>query len=718
MAIPMLLVTLLVGWVFLIHRVIPAPPLVISEETTRITGPLTADGQIDFLKALEELTYPPELATDENGFRIFVRLFGDVARYDEPEDREFYRLQKYEKLGLDPDIQPTLVLPEDPSTVVMNYFRAKGEERSWRSILGDRNYWTLEEYPMLADWVHGIDAPLDAIAEAIHKPVFFFPLLRDRGSMQSGIPQGISFSSLSDSMLFRNIARIFQARAFYRIGQGDIDGAIDDKLTLHQLGRQMTRSSLLSQSLMGMGNEGIAWSIPIGANPDHPLTEQQIRRLLEELNALPLRTSSADMYEQVRYEILDSVQNFHITVTQKKMLFSEALAECFDINVDNPIISWMFADAHLHTLDWNTIYRQMNDLWDAMQEPSVRTKYASILDETEQPSGGEILSCLLTPGGKEALLVRLIVAQFITSEMHNFESWTHLQECWENMQRLALAILLYELEHGTMPGEDWAVQIGEYLGKDAERYFSCPLNPSPKGCTTYALIHYGDTVPGSLGTLLLLELNSPVPMGEAIMTVDEVITFVDGDRVFGQVEAGCCGRTWMEEGVVAGTSQLTAHRGGANTAHRSGAVRFMPQTIAKEELLRLLGRGAAVTIAEKQRDKTKKDGKGKGQDSINSKNSVAVTIMALFFSACRIFARPAFSPTTKCVTCWSRFFVALPPIDPTISIASSRSISRPDVFLSLPVKAKYVFWKRLSFGRNRNSSNEVGKTSGFPIFSK
>jgi len=65
---------------------------------------------------------------------------------------------------------------------------------------------------------------------------------------------------------------------------------------------------------------------------------------------------------------------------------------------------------------------------------------------------------------------------------------------------------------------------------------------------------------------------------------------VDGDRVFGQVEAGCCGRTWMEEGVVSGTSQLNAHTGGANTAHRNGTVRFMAQTIAKDELLRLLGR--------------------------------------------------------------------------------------------------------------------------------
>ena len=78
----------------------PAPALVISEETTRITGPLTAEGQIDFFKALEQKMSPPELATDDNGFRIFVRTFGaiDTLFFSQ----EFYRLQKYENWDLIP----------------------------------------------------------------------------------------------------------------------------------------------------------------------------------------------------------------------------------------------------------------------------------------------------------------------------------------------------------------------------------------------------------------------------------------------------------------------------------------------------------------------------------------------------------------------------------------------------------------------------------------
>ena len=73
-----ILLLLLFGLRFFIWLT-PPPPLVISEETTYLTGPLTNDGLIDYFKALEERFTPPELATDENGYRIFLRQFGDVV---------------------------------------------------------------------------------------------------------------------------------------------------------------------------------------------------------------------------------------------------------------------------------------------------------------------------------------------------------------------------------------------------------------------------------------------------------------------------------------------------------------------------------------------------------------------------------------------------------------------------------------------------------------
>ena len=586
-AIPAVAVALLVGWMILIHRVIPAPALIISEETTRITGPLTADGYIDFLKALELRTYPPELATDENGFRVFVRLFGDVGQHHDigDEDREFYRLQLYEKLGLDPDVPPTLVLPDDLDHVIHSYYNEKDEERSGTSPLIGSNFWTLEDYPMLADWVNEIDEPLAAIAEAIRKPVFCFPLLSSRGSAEAGRPQNLIAMMLPELRLSRRIARTFQARATYRIGTGNIDGAIDDKLTIHRLGRQVANQGPIVHYLVGIAIEGIGWSVPLGANPDHPLTEQQIRRLLDGLDTLPPLAPFTAPIEWERYWGLSLVQS--IQTNESPLL--ESLAAFSGTDGNTSFFSRLVDGNIQRTINWNVVYRRMNEMYDAAQQPSPRTEYAAIMEEIEKTSGWQPLLRLLIPGGKDPLIANMFIA-LLAPAVDAFEAAIHRAECMENMQRLALAVLLYELEHGTMPGENWAEQIKPYLGENPERYFSCPANPAPRGSTTYALIQYGDAATGSL---LLLELDSPVPFTEAVIIADEVIELVAGGRAVELVTGECCGRTYTYERVIIGTTRLTAHRGGANTAHRSGAVWFMWQMIAKEELLRMLGQEEA-----------------------------------------------------------------------------------------------------------------------------
>jgi hypothetical protein len=205
---------LLLCWLaFLILR--PAPPLIISKETTYITEPLTEDGLVDYFKALEQKIYPPEMQTDENGCRVFVRLFGcnywdeTYSYHPDSKDYEFYRLQTYQKLGLDPNIEPTLVLPEDPWDIHSKFYESKNVEAP-EYLLG-HTPWTLEEYPMLADWIRNIDEPMDAVAEAIRKPVFFLPMLQSPETEQSGKPQSLYDMHGIDTALFRRIARSFQA---------------------------------------------------------------------------------------------------------------------------------------------------------------------------------------------------------------------------------------------------------------------------------------------------------------------------------------------------------------------------------------------------------------------------------------------------------------------------------------------------------------------------
>jgi hypothetical protein len=113
------------------------------------------------------------------------------------------------------------------------------------------------------------------------------------------------------------------------------------------------------------------------------------------------------------------------------------------------------------------------------------------------------------------------------------------------------------------------MQIGRYLGNNAEELFSCPSNPSPKGSTTYALVQYGSTVPKADETIFLVELTTPVLFDKAVVSVDEVLALFK-DR-----------------------EQKLPHRGLRMIAQQNCAVRVLSPTIDEKELSRLLGQSVS-----------------------------------------------------------------------------------------------------------------------------
>lgn len=94
-------------------------PLAVSPESTVVTEPLKSGGrEVDYFAAAELMSYPPELATEDNGFRLLVRGLG-VSPDVQPDQRR----QIYEKLGLDPTVPPTLTY-EEPHNFLMEYARS------------------------------------------------------------------------------------------------------------------------------------------------------------------------------------------------------------------------------------------------------------------------------------------------------------------------------------------------------------------------------------------------------------------------------------------------------------------------------------------------------------------------------------------------------------------------------------------------------------------
>jgi len=368
---------------------------------------------------------------------------------------------------------------------------------------------------------------------------------------------------MPDVQMFRSIARHFSARANYRIAHGNIDGAIDDKLTLHRFGRLAPPSggSLIGY-LVGIAIESMAGTIPINANSEHPLTETQIRRILEGLNALPQRTSIYEAYEWERYMGLSILQDAYFDRTTNKHVPSvPRIIADFNLwfEIEGRAERLRLSPFMRRVLDWNVVYRRLNEAYDALQQPSL-TEYHALLKAAEE--GVQNAKGWSSGSSFDDFIADVLIAMLLPAIEASFEATQRL-ECSENIQRLTLAILFNQCEHGMLPDEHWATQIEKYLGEKPEQYFSCPTNPSPEGETTYALIQYADTVGGSLDTLLLIELAEPVPFAEAVVIVDEILAR----------------QRWG-----------SLHTTGTNVASYSGAVWFLANDTDEEELLRLLER--------------------------------------------------------------------------------------------------------------------------------
>jgi hypothetical protein len=161
----------------------------------------------------------------------------------------------------------------------------------------------------------------------------------------------------------------------------------------------------------------------------------------------------------------------------------------------------------------------------------------------------------MTSSGRGKIVADMLIS-FVCPATSHFAEAVRRSECAENMQRLTLAVLLYQHEHGKLPDENWVEQVMPYLGENGEQYFSCASNPLPEGETTYAIVRCADTVGGSLGAILLIELSTPVAFDKAVVSADNL--------------------------------RGLARRDGILVAYRSGAVQYLSGYDDKQELLRSL----------------------------------------------------------------------------------------------------------------------------------
>jgi hypothetical protein len=559
-------------WWFCFHTT----PLRVSKETTYVLGPMTSDGKrIDYFLAMEERLYPPEMKTDDNGYRILVRACGagfmeerwrhnpaTGEHREEKFDPEPFRLQVYEKLGLDSNEKPTLKI-ESPEVVIFQYDKehppAEGEQNLFlRYFQGGLTHWTFDNFPMLEDWYNENTAGIDLLGEAVRKPAFFIPYTREH----ENTPIFDSAGKLDRVQNTREWARAAQARAHYRLGIGDVDGAIDDIVTILHLARHASKHGSLLSGFVGVAIEGMGRAIGIGSNPEFPPTKEQIERLVAELEALPPRWTLN--------EVLESERLFGLAATQDMYWGNQP-----GFFRDDPFPYYrLLFPGMTWALDINIALTRLNGTYDALID-------GKTLEEILKPSGNPYNPLpLLFVRSRTNRLSDTLVSLTIPAIDAARGAWERV-ECIENMQRLTLALLLHEMEHGSLPEGDWREAIKREPGTAIKREpgtvspketaeFRCPSHPGlAEGETAYAMIGGVSNPAPTPNQILLVEIREPQKLGEG----DGRIPF----EAAAFIEAGSVGdsRSDRMDAHLVGSH----HMGGVNVGLRSGGVRFISATI-------------------------------------------------------------------------------------------------------------------------------------------
>jgi hypothetical protein len=487
-------------------------PLTISQETTYITEPLTPDGQwVDYFAAVEQRRYPAEMQTDDNGARLIVRALGP---FQDPSLDVV--AQAYGKLGLNPASPPLLTF-EEPYLALARYvdeqeaLGALPPGVNPTRLVGDLNArlhrpWTIEELPMMRHWLVKHEPALDLIGEATRRPTFCIPYVRI-----SDLAPALSLNN-EQYHVVRSYVRGFSARALHRIGLGDLDGAIDDFVTIARLGRCLQSKGTIYEVISGLSAVTVASSIGIAEALDHPPTTEQIRRLMEEWNSLPPAETLDNLLKTQRYVLLDRLQ---------------ALAQGDWSNEDHrmPAVGpFTGVSNEQYGFDWNIVLRRAN------------SNFEDLLHNRPlppSPTGWQTLG----RAPRSVLLADVIVEEEFsaTKVMRGAISQS---ECRVRMLRITLAMLLYEREHGTLPPtytvdangnrlHSWRVLLLPHLGAEelysqirldepwdsphnsqfhaaADHFFQCPSHPLAQGETSYAVVEgAGAPFDGPVGRALV-----------------------------------------------------------------------------------------------------------------------------------------------------------------------------------------------------------------------
>ena len=461
--------------------------------------------------AMQERRISP---VEENGWRLILQALGPIAAgaspladsvpWEEfptsPESKDWFEktwTPLCEKFKLDPHVRPTLIdhvslsdyvgkygltgdEPEpDEDSFEFGFYWEDNERRPRRistvdvskKLLGKP--WTAAEYPCAARWLDENADYYDVLTKAAHSP-----RLAGWDFVDEPSKGGFLFSFGPFVPAVESFVEALRIRANYRIGSGDLDGALDDVETAVLFGRALLENESILPAVIIVGNRLLqqALAVRLFANRNAAPTSEQIER------AVALRSS---FYRDAHIDrIIESHRKADETMllaTFEDLLLARrtegGLEELADIGC--------FSTAGLARAQIS-LFLTRASINDGKTFRDFKEEFLSDEFKPEKLANNWFIEWKpLSYLGKTSPEKRLfqfhqaLLLECGQAPAEELDDYFYALDCAFKESTLALALLAYEAEHGALPPafttdangaplHSWRVLILPYLG-EAER---------------------------------------------------------------------------------------------------------------------------------------------------------------------------------------------------------------------------------------------------------
>ncbi|MBO0699584.1 MAG: hypothetical protein J2P46_14405, partial [Zavarzinella sp.] len=435
----------------------------VSPETTYVTGPLDAQGYVDYPTALNE-RLGKGVDPDNNANVLIWKALGPRPEGGNGMPPEYFRW-----LGIDPPPeQGEYFLGSD------EYFQAHlagkagaapagtgeddppGPKKQWDDRLARARSWPWQaaDEPDIADWLRRNERPLAVLIEASKRPRYFHPRVSKLTSV--GEPRLLS-SLLPTLKKCRAAGLALVCRGMSREAAGDDDGAWQDLLACQRLGRVIAAGGgSLVEGFVGMELIDAASAAELALLGRGRHSSQRVLGWLADSRALPPLVPLADVLEPgERFLMLDMLTNV-------ASFGGQNLDPARGFVRATPRGSGFWDTLFTRNIDWDPALRRANAVFDrcvaAARQPDRR-----IAGQEFAQVGGEVeLARLVAEGmsplekfmlGKgevgEAIGIRVIALALPAIDKVR-DAWDRTEQTQRNLQ-VAFALAAYRADAGRYP---------------------------------------------------------------------------------------------------------------------------------------------------------------------------------------------------------------------------------------------------------------------------